>query len=606
MVLVMRISCGIERACVASAFSPSSAVRHTRRILPTKSLETSAVLFCHNSKISNSHLHDRLRTTRHSFRKCATSNYACGKQRFFNHNASDGYSPTSTISMCSQPTEQQQPSLSTESDGEPQTNTLDKLSEIIQESYDAGETDGVQAAFLSKPIITTLLESFDADEVAHQLVGAAIEAAGSNRGRLAAMINAILASCCGSDDNCDDVDVNPNSSMHPGISLAILDLIDEMNIVTPDIVSLSLVCYSLRGMQEFDSEARAILERAQKIAKKTAGSQRRKALAAERRKASNTDGMDTEQTESHLQSLYGPGIHILHETNDVIAIGKPAGMVCYHTKKTTSGKISRKKKGRNSESSKDGGKQRDISLEDALLDVSVSLSTLNPTARGIVHRLDRGTSGSIVLAKTDEAHLKLVALFFLRRAKKTYLALVPGEQCNTANDVSGDESLDPENEPIPKLTMGTAGVIDSPVDGRPAYSTYKVVKVFGKQNKSSIPEALLLEVETRTGRKHQVRVHCASLGYPIFLEPLYNGCNTLDIKPQRNKREKGQMKSNSTVDAAKSTPPLPQAICDILENSNPAQEQFFLHAMSLSIRELGISVNSPLPNWWADTIDQLD
>mmetsp|Transcript_6577 Transcript_6577/g.14870 ORF Transcript_6577/g.14870 Transcript_6577/m.14870 type:complete len:636 (+) Transcript_6577:202-2109(+) len=625
MVLVMRMSCVIEGACAASSF-PTSVMSHMSRNSPSNSLRNytfgrKSALFCHNSKRCHIPQHAHLRLPPPCFQRSLTNNYTCEKQRLFIHpwrfHASDRHLPTSIISMHSQSTAEQQSSFSSESDGESETNIeLDELSEMIKESYSSGETDGVQAALSSNSILAKLLVNLDTEEIADQLVGAAIDAAGKDRGRLAAMINSILASCCGSDD--DDANTNL-SMMHPQISLAILDHIDEMNsmeatsIVAPDIVSLSLVFYSLQqphGTHTFESESQEVLERAQKIAKKAAGSQRRKALAAERRRTSNTNGVDAKQTESHLQSLYGPDIHILHETNDVIVIAKPAGMVCYHTKKTTSGKISRKKKSRaantkNSESSSDGAKQRDISLVDALLDVSVSLSTVNPTARGIVHRLDRGTSGSIVLAKTDDAHLKLVALFFLRRAKKKYLAMVPG--CNTANGVSEGESLDLDNEPLP-FTVGTTGVIDFPVDGRPARSTYKVVKELGKQKQSSAPEALLLEVETLTGRKHQVRVHCASLGRPIFLDQLYSSST---IKPQRTKNEKEQKKKNSpstenTVKSTPTLPPLPQAICDLLDNSNHTQEQFFLHAMSLSIQELGISANAPLPNWWADTTDQMD
>jgi len=94
----------------------------------------------------------------------------------------------------------------------------------------------------------------------------------------------------------------------------------------------------------------------------------------------------------------------------------------------------------------------DISLVDALLDIPISLSTLNPIAQGMVHRLDWGTSGTIVLAKTDEAHLRLVASFFLRRVEKKYLALVPG-CCDVGDERLDDLNNDDEKSPIP-LTVG--------------------------------------------------------------------------------------------------------------------------------------------------------
>ena len=474
-----------------------------------------------------------------------------------------------------------------------------ELADIIRESYSIGETDGVQDALAANNVLSKLGTEFDSKEVANQLVSAAMDAAGKNRGKLAAIINAILASCCGSDDNknCD-----------PQVALAILDTVDKMHsqdetsMVAPDIVFLSLVYYALSKQNGFDLECESILDRAQRSAKKMAGSQRRKELAAERRKGASatSNGMDTE---SNLQSLYGPDIHILHETDDVIVINKPAGMVCYHSKKTGAGKItnSRKKKSRDGTSNKGGQKQIDVSLVDALADSSISLSTLNPVARGIVHRIDRGTSGAIILAKTDEIHLRLVAVFFLRRAKKKYQALVNGSRKDTENGNGSSIDTTP-------LTLDSTGVIDADVDGRPARSTYRVVKIF-EDEQSSIPEAILLEVETLTGRKHQVRVHCSSLGHPIFLDPIYSSTAAEKKAKQSDKKKtkKNNEKNKSSADdiSEEVTPILPKAISDLLDNSNHKQERFFLHAAKLSIPELGIAVDAPLPKWWVDTMNQL-
>jgi len=125
----------------------------------------------------------------------------------------------------------------------------------------------------------------------------------------------------------------------------------------------------------------------------------------------------------------------------------------------------------------------------------------------------------IVLAKTDEAHLRLVASFFLRRVEKKYYALVSG-CCDVGNERLDDLNNDDKKSPIP-LTVGATGMMEAHMDGRTARSTYKVIGEYGKQQQqqqlarssSSIPEALLLEVEMLTGRKHQVCVHCASLGH---------------------------------------------------------------------------------------------
>lgn len=472
---------------------------------------------------------------------------------------------------------------------------LSDLSVMMKESYRSSETDGVQAALKSNNILDMLSAKLDAKEVASRLIGAAVDAAGRDRGVLAAIINSVMASCCGEEDG-DDTDENPSSAVHPEISLAMLDLVDEMHstdpssMVTPDIVSLSLAYYALNptssrvrhhGIVEYALQSNILLERARRMAKKAAGSQRRRALASERRKGGNNadDGIDATRTEVRLQSLCGPDIRVLYETPDVIVVSKPSGMVCYHSKSTGS-----------------GAKRTDISLVEALVDCSVTLSTLNPSARGIVHRLDRGTSGSIVLAKTDEMHLRLVALFFLRRSEKKYLSLVPG--CNTIH------TIDSLNEKTPRLSLGSTGTIDSPVDGRPARSSYRVTKVFG--NEMSSPDALLLEVSTLTGRKHQVRVHCASLGHPIFLDPVYASSPTLESSSKG--AEKGQKKrrgsSNIKTDAVDSS--LPKAVIDTIGKFNHQRERFFLHAASITIKEVGITVNAPLPQWWVDTIEQLN
>jgi 23S rRNA-/tRNA-specific pseudouridylate synthase len=250
----------------------------------------------------------------------------------------------------------------------------------------------------------------------------------------------------------------------------------------------------------------------------------------------------------------------------------------------------------------------DISLVDALLDCSVSLSTVNPSARGIVHRLDRGTSGTIVLAKTDEVHLKLISLLFLRRSEKKYFALVPGlNKILAAGKFAGEDDGSCVGKKNLTLSLGSSGIIDVPVDGRPARSSYRVVRVFGKENQSSLsPDALLLEVATLTGRKHQVRVHCASLGHPIFLDPLYASSSILESTSRVAENGQKKRRGSSTVKTDITDQALPKAIADAVDKSNLQPERFFLHAASLSIRELGVSVNAPLPQWWVDTIDQLN
>ena len=574
--------------------------------------------FCYNANRNRSgHTHHR------AYLGCYTSNH------HFLNNVGVGTVPVKPMHLLSIPHINERylsytPTVamySSKSDTDESPTKIDdstNLSEIIAQAFSIGETDGVQDAILSHNILTRLASEFSADEAADQLIEAAIEAAGqNNRGTLAAILNAILASCSGSNDE-DPLSVSSVASScgHPHMALAILDMMDEMHaaddssMVTPDIVTLSLVYYALTTTtqsssgEEFESESQVLLERAQKSAKKMAGSRRRKELVAERRRRGGSE-IDISEVQSMMQSLYGPDICILHDTDDVIVMSKPAGMVCYHSKKTSAGKItsSRKKKSREaSKSGKQDGHNIDISLVDAL-GQSFSLSTLNPIARGIVHRLDRGTSGTIILAKNDDMHMRLVALFFLRRVKKKYLALAPA--CAIA---CGEGSAVADSEPV-QLSVGSTGVMDTPVGGRPAQSTYKVVAEYGEQGSSS-PEALLLEVETLTGRKHQVRVHSASLGHPIFLDPLYHPSSSLTkLKVAETRRKKKKNKPNTKEKNAEvvELPALPKAVADLLEesNMNQQQERFFLHAASLSIPEMDISVDAPLPGWWTETVDKM-
>jgi 23S rRNA-/tRNA-specific pseudouridylate synthase len=202
-----------------------------------------------------------------------------------------------------------------------------------------------------------------------------------------------------------------------------------------------------------------------------------------------------------------------------------------------------------------------------------------------------------------------VACFFLRRSEKKYLALVRGQSTISSTDVDGGGNINAR----PLFLEGLSGVINDFVDGRPASSTYQVVKVFGKE---SSPDALLLEVSTLTGRRHQVRVHCASLGHPIFLDPLYDTMSSSAATLERNNNSKktarGQKKqhggdSSIAVNNCIADPPLPKAIAGAIDaTSNPKYaERFFLHAASLSINKLGIAVIAPLPKWWVDTMEQL-
>ncbi len=125
--------------------------------------------------------------------------------------------------------------------------------------------------------------------------------------------------------------------------------------------------------------------------------------------------------------------------------------------------------------------------------------------RGIVHRLDKDTSGLLIIAKTNPVFTALQAQFKNRQVKKTYLTLVHGR----IEPQSGRINLPVGRNPINRRRFGVF------ITGRPAVSGYQVVKNFSAYS--------FVEVYPRTGRTHQIRVHFKHLNHPVVADPLYLG-----------------------------------------------------------------------------------
>ena len=175
-------------------------------------------------------------------------------------------------------------------------------------------------------------------------------------------------------------------------------------------------------------------------------------------------------------------LDVLYEDADVVAVNKPAGMVVHAGAGNYSG-----------------------TLVNALLHRFGGLSGVGGALRpGIVHRLDRYTSGVLLVAKNDDAHRRLAAQFAGRQVEKTYLALIQGEIRADTGRIERPISRDPVRRTRMTARLAT---------GRAAWSEYRVLRRFRGFT--------FLEVRIGTGRTHQIRVHLASAGYPVAGDTLY-------------------------------------------------------------------------------------
>jgi 23S rRNA pseudouridine1911/1915/1917 synthase len=127
---------------------------------------------------------------------------------------------------------------------------------------------------------------------------------------------------------------------------------------------------------------------------------------------------------------------------------------------------------------------------------------------GLVHRLDRNTSGVIVLAKTARAHRTLSKHFRERWVKKFYLALVSGRVERDSGEIDAPIGCSEDRDAWPRWRV--MGVKEG---GKPAKTKYRVIRRFAAHT--------LLELEPLTGRTHQIRIHCQSIGHPVVGDPIY-------------------------------------------------------------------------------------
>ncbi|WWY80893.1 RluA family pseudouridine synthase [Pediococcus pentosaceus] len=179
-------------------------------------------------------------------------------------------------------------------------------------------------------------------------------------------------------------------------------------------------------------------------------------------------------------------LDIVFEDDDVIVVNKPQGMVVHPAPGHENG-----------------------TLVNGLLD-HAPLATVNGELRpGIVHRIDKDTSGLLMVAKNDQAMLSLSAQLKAKTNQRKYLAIVHGnfkEEAGTINAPIGRSKKDRKKMAIVE-------------DGRPAVTHFKVLERFTGYT--------LIECELETGRTHQIRVHLKYIGHPVAGDPLYGPRNTL-------------------------------------------------------------------------------
>lgn len=184
-------------------------------------------------------------------------------------------------------------------------------------------------------------------------------------------------------------------------------------------------------------------------------------------------------------------LSIVYEDDDLVVVDKPAGMVVHV-----------------------GAGVKGGTLVNALLHHIRTLSTTGGELRpGIVHRLDKMTSGLIIVAKNEVAHRALAAQFKSREIHKTYVALVHGRVAKDAGEISRPIGRDP----VRRVRMKAGGIAQ-----REALTRYRVVRRF--------PHFTRIEAMPVTGRTHQIRVHLAAIGHPVVGDTLYGAPGKLRLE----------------------------------------------------------------------------
>ena len=220
-------------------------------------------------------------------------------------------------------------------------------------------------------------------------------------------------------------------------------------------------------------------------------------------------------------------IDVLYEDNDIIVVNKPKGMVVHPANGNPDG-----------------------TLVNAIMNLcGDSLSGIGGEIRpGIIHRLDKDTSGVLIVAKNDMAHVNISNQIKDRQTSKIYVALVRGvinENEATINMPIGRSKKDRKKMTVTK-------------EGKEAITHFKVLKRYEKFT--------LVEIKIETGRTHQIRVHMAEIGYPVVGDYIYsNGKNPFGVEGQMLHAKQIEFVHPKTEEKMKIEAPLPEYFRNIIE-----------------------------------------
>lgn len=229
-------------------------------------------------------------------------------------------------------------------------------------------------------------------------------------------------------------------------------------------------------------------------------------------------------------------VEIIYEDRDIIVVNKPKGMVVHPANGNPDG-----------------------TLVNAIMSICKdSLSGIGGEIRpGIVHRLDKDTSGILIVAKNDKAHINLSEQIKEHKVKKTYIALVKGivkENNATINMPIGRSEKDRKKMAVTKK-------------GKDAITHFKVLKRYDKYT--------LLEINIETGRTHQIRVHLSQIGYPIVGDEVYSkGKNEWNIKGQYLHAKSLDFKHPTTNENMHLEAKIPQYFEKILEELKEREKEY--------------------------------